>query len=49
MSSARREVLLVFVALYPVCTAALWVAGGLMFRVLEERTRRGARGAAGTG
>ena len=31
------EVLLVFVALYPVCTAALWVAGGLLFRLLEER------------
>ena len=26
------EVLLAFVALYPVCTAALWVAGGLLFR-----------------
>ena len=31
------ELLLVFVALYPVCTAALWVAGGLLFRLLEER------------
>ena len=31
------DALLAFVALYPVCTAALWMAGGLMFRVLEER------------
>ena len=30
------EVLLAFVALYPVCTAALWMAGGVLFRVLEE-------------
>ena len=30
------DVLLAFVALYPVCTAALWIAGGLLFRVLEE-------------
>ena len=31
------EVLLAFVALYPVTTAALWIAGGLMFRLWEER------------
>ena len=31
------ELLLAFVALYPVCTAALWVAGGILFRVTEER------------
>ena len=31
------DVLLAFVALYPVTTAALWIAGGLMFRLLEER------------
>ena len=31
------EVLLAFVALYPVITAALWIAGGLMFRLWEER------------
>src|SRR3954468_22314403 len=31
------DALLAFVALYPVITAALWVAGGLMFRLLEER------------
>ena len=30
------ELLLAFVALYPVCTAALWIAGGLLFRLLEE-------------
>ena len=30
------ELLLAFVALYPVCTAALWVAGGVLFRVLDE-------------
>ncbi len=35
--STVAEALLIFVALYPVCTAALWMAGGLMFRVLEER------------
>ena len=39
------DVLLAFVALYPVCTAALWMAGGVLFRLLEERDqRRGARG-----
>jgi biofilm PGA synthesis N-glycosyltransferase PgaC len=32
------EVLLLFVALYPVATAALWVAGGLVFRRRDERT-----------
>ena len=32
------DVLLAFVALYPVCTAALWMAGGLLFRRLEEPT-----------
>jgi poly-beta-1,6-N-acetyl-D-glucosamine synthase len=31
------ELLLLFVALYPVCTAALWIAGGVLFRVLDER------------
>src|SRR6188472_1443551 len=31
------NVLLAIVALYPVTTAALWVAGGVMFRILEER------------
>jgi poly-beta-1,6-N-acetyl-D-glucosamine synthase len=30
------EVLLAFVALYPVCTAALWMAGGLLFRWQDE-------------
>jgi poly-beta-1,6-N-acetyl-D-glucosamine synthase len=30
------DALLGFVALYPVCTAALWIAGGLLFRRLEE-------------
>jgi poly-beta-1,6-N-acetyl-D-glucosamine synthase len=34
---AALEALLVFVALYPVMTAALWIVGGLMFRLLEER------------
>ena len=32
------EVLLGFVALYPVCTAALWIAGGVLFRVFEEQS-----------
>ncbi len=31
------ELLLVFVALWPVCTAATWVAGGLVFRIFDER------------
>jgi poly-beta-1,6-N-acetyl-D-glucosamine synthase len=30
------DVLLAFVALYPVCTTALWIAGGLLFRMLDE-------------
>jgi poly-beta-1,6-N-acetyl-D-glucosamine synthase len=30
------EMLLGVIALYPVCTAALWMAGGLLFRVLDE-------------
>ena len=30
------ELLLAFVALYPVCTAAMWIAGGLLFRLLDE-------------
>jgi poly-beta-1,6-N-acetyl-D-glucosamine synthase len=31
------KLLLAFVALYPVVTAALWIAGGLLFRLLDER------------
>jgi poly-beta-1,6-N-acetyl-D-glucosamine synthase len=31
------ELLLAFVGLYPVVTAALWVAGGVLFRLLDER------------
>jgi len=31
------EILLVFVALYPVCTAALWIAGGVLFRRFDEK------------
>ena len=31
------ELLLAFVALYPVVTAALWIAGGILFRLLDER------------
>jgi biofilm PGA synthesis N-glycosyltransferase PgaC len=30
-------VFLAFVALYPVVTAAVWIAGGLLFRMLDER------------
>jgi poly-beta-1,6-N-acetyl-D-glucosamine synthase len=30
------ELLLLFIALYPVCTAAMWVAGGLIFRWRDE-------------
>ena len=32
------EVLLAFVVFYPACSAALWVAGGLLFRLLDEPT-----------
>ena len=34
--STAAEFLLAFVALYPVCTAALWMAGGPLFHVLDE-------------
>ena len=30
------EIMLAFVALYPVCTAALWISGGLIYRGLDE-------------
>jgi biofilm PGA synthesis N-glycosyltransferase PgaC len=30
------EIMLAFVALYPLCTAALWISGGLIFRGLDE-------------
>jgi biofilm PGA synthesis N-glycosyltransferase PgaC len=30
------EIMLAFVAVYPVATAALWIAGGLIFRGLDE-------------
>jgi poly-beta-1,6-N-acetyl-D-glucosamine synthase len=33
------DVLLAFVALYPVATAAVWIAGGLLFRLLDEGER----------
>ena len=35
------ELLLAFVAFYPVCTAALWMAGGVLFRVLDEQNSGG--------
>ena len=41
------ELLLTFVALYPIVTAALWVAGGLLFRALDERCPSGRRTVAG--
>jgi poly-beta-1,6-N-acetyl-D-glucosamine synthase len=31
------EALLLFVVLFPVVTAALWIAGGVLFRALDER------------
>jgi poly-beta-1,6-N-acetyl-D-glucosamine synthase len=31
------DVLLGFVALYPVLTAAMWIAGGVMFKLIDER------------
>jgi len=30
------EILLAFVALYPVVTAALWLAGGILFKLIDE-------------
>jgi biofilm PGA synthesis N-glycosyltransferase PgaC len=33
------DALQAFAALYPVCTAALWMAGGLLFRLLDEPIR----------
>jgi biofilm PGA synthesis N-glycosyltransferase PgaC len=33
------DALVVFVALYPIVTAAAWVAGGLLFRLLDEANR----------
>jgi biofilm PGA synthesis N-glycosyltransferase PgaC len=38
------ELLVAFVALYPVFTAALWVAGGVVFRWLEEASESVGRG-----
>ena len=34
------ELLLIFVALYPVVTSMMWVSGGILFRFLEEPDRR---------
>ncbi len=34
---ALAKLLLAFVALYPVVTAALWITGGVLFRLLDER------------
>ena len=31
------EILLAWVALYPVVTAALWIAGGVLFRLRDEQ------------
>ena len=31
------ELLLAFAALYPVVTAAVWIAGGVLFRLFDER------------
>lgn len=31
------ELLLAFVALYPIVTAAAWISGGVLFRLLDER------------
>src|SRR4051794_30403620 len=32
------DALVLFVALYPVVTAALWIAGGVLYRVLDEKS-----------
>jgi biofilm PGA synthesis N-glycosyltransferase PgaC len=34
------ELLLIFVALYPVVTSIMWVSGEILFRFLEEPDRR---------
>ncbi|UZK55259.1 hypothetical protein NEH16_14970 [Streptomyces drozdowiczii] len=31
------DLLLVFLAFYPVVTGAAWMAGGVIFRLLEEK------------
>ena len=36
-----------FVALYPVVTAAVWIAGGVLFRLYDEHDGGGRRRAAG--
>ena len=41
------EVLLAYVALYPVVTAALWIAGGVLFRLFDEHRDAASRSAAG--
>ena len=43
------ELLLAFVVLYPVCTAAMWMAGGLLFRVPGRAGHGERRRAAGPG
>lgn len=37
---APLDVLLIFVALYPVVTAAMWISGGIMFKLLDEHASR---------
>jgi biofilm PGA synthesis N-glycosyltransferase PgaC len=34
--SVCAQILLAFVALYPIVTASFWIAGGLLFRLLDE-------------
>ena len=34
---SAADVILAFVALYPIFTAAIWIAGGLVFSVAQER------------
>jgi poly-beta-1,6-N-acetyl-D-glucosamine synthase len=36
MLSACAQIVLAFVALYPIVTAAFWIAGALLFRLLDE-------------
>jgi poly-beta-1,6-N-acetyl-D-glucosamine synthase len=35
--SAVANIMLAFIFVYPIATAAVWVAGGLLFRILDER------------
>ena len=41
--SSVDKVLLIFVSLYPVVAAGLWIAGGILYHVLDEPITRRSR------